>query len=790
MRTQLTVALLLAAPLAAPAQTPREVTAEDYARAELFLRASTDSLVSGIPGRPTWLPNGRLWYRVPTTDGARFIMVDPARQSRAPAFDHARLAEALSAATGRSIEGSDLPFRTFDLSADGRQLTVTVADTTAARAPRGQAPRGGRRWTCDIRAYRCSPADITGVRQEAPRNSVLSPDSSRAAFIRDYNLWMVDLESGAETQLTSDGVEDFGYATNNAGWARRDAPVVTWSPDSRKIATFQHDGRGVSHMYLVRTQVGEPELEAWRYPLPGDSVIFRIHRVVIEVEGPEAPRVVRLQMPPDAHRSMVSDHIACGTRVCDLAWYPDGSALAFVSSSRDHKRAWVRVADASTGAVRTLFEERSETQIGDASADENWRVLPGSSELIWWSERDNWIHLYLYDLASGELKNRITTGDGNVVDILHVDERARTIYFTGQGKEPGRDPYFRYLYRIGLDGRDETLLTPEDADHTISMPPYGRWFVDTYSTPTTPPVSVLRDLDGRVVVPLERADISRLVEIGWHPPTPVTMKGRDGETDIYGLMYTPTRLDSTAKYPIIDYIYPGPQSGSVGPRSFTPARRDHQALAELGFVVVAIDGMGTPGRSKEFHDTYYGQMGDNTIPDQVGGIRQLAERYPWIDIDRVGIWGHSGGGFATASAMFMYPDFFKVGISESGNHDNRNYEDDWGERYQGLLVREGDSDNYAAEANQTHAANLKGKLLLAHGGMDSNVPPYNTYLVVQALIEANKDFDLVIFPNAGHGYGRASDYMMRRRWDYFVRHLLGAEPPKEYEIGAESTETR
>jgi dipeptidyl aminopeptidase/acylaminoacyl peptidase len=249
-------------------------------------------------------------------------------------------------------------------------------------------------------------------------------------------------------------------------------------------------------------------------------------------------------------------------------------------------------------------------------------------------------------------------------------------------------------------------------------------------------------------------------------------------------MYTPTHLDSTTKYPVIDYIYPGPQSGSVGSRSFSPARGDHQALAELGFVVVAIDGMGTPGRSKAFHDAYYGRMGDNTLPDQVAGIRQLAERYHWIELERVGIWGHSGGGFAAAGAMFRYPDFFKVGISESGNHDNRNYEDDWGERYQGLLVRDGDSDNYAAEANQTHAENLEGKLLLAHGGMDSNVPPYNTYLVVDALVKANKDFDLLIFPNAGHGYGRDSSYMMRRRWDYFVRHLLGAEPPKEYEIGA------
>jgi dipeptidyl aminopeptidase/acylaminoacyl peptidase len=288
-------------------------------------------------------------------------------------------------------------------------------------------------------------------------------------------------------------------------------------------------------------------------------------------------------------------------------------------------------------------------------------------------------------------------------------------------------------------------------------------------------------------MPLEKADISRLLASGWKPPTPFTVKARDGRTDIYGLMYTPSRMDSTRKYPIVDYIYPGPQSGSVGPRSFAPARRDNQALAELGFIVVAIDGMGTPDRSKEFADAYYGKMGDNTLPDQVAAITQLAERHAWIDRDKVGIWGHSGGGFATAAAMFRYPDFFKVGIAESGNHDNRNYEDDWGERYQGMLSRNGPSDNYADEANQTHAGKLKGKLLLAHGGLDGNVPPYNTYLVVDALQRANKDYDLIVFPNAGHGFGALNRYMMRRRWDYFVRHLLDAEPPKEYEIGRRAT---
>ena len=772
MRHRTAVLSALFASLAQPltAQQVRRLTDADYARAERFLAANVTPLVSGAVSAPTWIAGSRLAYRVTTPDGFRFKVVDPARGTRGELFDGARLTAALAAASGQAVDPARLPPQAFELSKDGRSVAVQLRD---------------RRWTCDVQAYTCSPPDAT-ARASAPPNSSVSPDGRWAAYTREHNLWAKDLASGREVQLTTDGLEDYGYATDNAGWVHSDRPVLTWSPDSRRIATFQHDGRGVSEMYLVSTNVGSPRLQRWKYPLPGDSVIFRISRVIVNLPADAPARVVRLQMPPDAHRSTVSDHVACDSNtVCDLQWYPDGSHVALVSSSRDHKHAWFRVADARTGEVRTPFEERSETQIGDASLNESlWRVLPASDELIWWSERDNWIHLYLYDLATGQLKNRITAGEGNVDEIVRVDQRARTIYFLGSGKEAGRDPYFRHLYRVGFDGRRQQLLTPENANHAVSLSPDGRYFVDTYSTPDTPPVTVLRDRNGRVLQTLERADISRLLATGWKPPTPVRVKARDGRTDLYGLMFTPTSLDATQHYPIINYIYPGPQSGSVGNRSFSPARVDHQALAELGFVVVAIDGLGTPGRSKAFHDAYYGRMGDNTIPDQVAGMKELAQRYRFIDIERAGIWGHSGGGFATAAAMFHEPDFFDVGIAESGNHDNRNYEDDWGERYQGLLVREGTGDNYAAQANQTAAARLKGKLLLAHGAMDDNVPPYNTLLVADALVKAGKDFDLLILPQARHGYGADSNYMMRRRWDYFVRHLLGVEPPKEYRIGA------
>jgi dipeptidyl aminopeptidase/acylaminoacyl peptidase len=759
---------LIAAPALVIGQ-PRQLTDADYARAERMLGQFTTPLMHGTAGRATWLADGRFWYRVSTVAGGDYILVNPARRTREPAFDHARLATALGAASGTAVNAAALQVQELDPAA--RSVTATA---------------GARTFRCDLGAYTCAPAPApAATRQAPPRNSSVSPDGSRAVFIRDHNLWVKDLATGTERAITSDGLDGFGYATNNAGWVHNDNPVISWSPDGSRLATFQHDGRGVDNMYLVSTNVGSPRLQAWRYPLPGDSVIFRIHRIVVSFDAAGAPSVTRLQMPPDAHRSTVSDHIACGGALCDLQWVNGASQLAFISSSRDHKEAWLRVADPVSGGVRTVLYEQSATHIGDASHPSDlWRVLPASNEVIWWSDKDDFTNLYLHDLTTGAVKNRITPRDGNVTSVVRIDEKARRIWFTAVGKETGRDPYFAHFYRVNFDGTGLTLLTPDSAHHTVQLSPDGRWFTDTYSTPVTPPVTVLRDaMTGRLVRELERADISRLLATGWKPPMPVTMKARDGQTDIYGLLYTPSSLDSSRKYPIINYIYPGPQSGSVGSRGFSPARSDHQALAELGFVVVAIDGMGTPGRSKTFRDFYYGRMFDNTIPDQVAGMQELARRYRFIDIDKAGMWGHSGGGFATASAMFQAPDFFKVGISESGNHDQRNYEDDWGERYQGLLVRSGDSDNYAEQANQTHAGKLKGKLFLIHGMMDDNVPPYNTLLVVDALMKANKDFDLIMLPQARHGFGADGAYIMRRRWDYFVQHLQGNVPPKEYQMG-------
>ena len=647
-------------------------------------------------------------------------------------------------------------------------------------------PPRGKFFDCTLTGtYTCKAADkaSTSAPEEKLPPMELSPDGKKGAFIRDWNLWVRDVASGKETQLTTDGVKDYGYATDNAGWKHSDAAILLWSPDSKKIATFQQDQRKDGEMYLVPVTNTHPELKAWKYPLVGDENVTMIERVVIDVD---AKQVLRIKMPPDQHRGSNCDDVTCrdgGNTWEDVEWSPDTKHLAFVSTARDHKQEWLRVADTATGEVREVMTEKVPKFYDSGDGVVNWHYLPASNEILWFSERSNWGQLYLYDLTTGTLKNQITHGDGNVTQVLHVDEKTRTIYFYGVGKEAGRDPYFVHLYSVRFDGSDQKLLTPEDANHVVSFSPDFRHFTDVASTPTSPDVTSVRASTGALVMEVAKRDISKLVAAGWVPPVPITVKARDGQTDLYGMMFKPTNFDASKKYPIINHIYPGPQTGSCGPRSFSTAHGDLQSLAELGFIVVCIDGMGTNLRSKSFHEAYYGNLGDNTLPDQVTGMKQMAAKYPWIDLDHAGMYGHSGGGNATATAMFNYPDFFKVGISESGNHDQRDYEDDWAEKWAGLLVKNADgTSNYDSQANQNIAKNLKGHLMLAHGTMDDNVPPNNTLLVVDALIKANKDFDLILFPNEAHGYGAGSLYMARRRWDYFVRYLAGSTPPEEYQM--------
>lgn len=715
--TPLFLLLVLLIGTKAQGQSVRTYTNSDYDRAAAMLSGNTSKLIDNDI-RAQWLPDGRLWYRSLTENRSEFKLFDPNNKQQIVANSQTELFE-----------------------------------------------KGGVK------------SDLS----RASRSEVLSPDGAYSAFIRDWNLWIRNVATGTESALTTDGIKDFGYATDNAGWKQSDRAILSWSPDSKKIATFQQDQRHVSDMYLVKTKVGAPELKQWKYPIPGDSDIIRIHRVIIEVS--EEPKIIKLRMNADARRGTLCDDISCEGGFDDVAWSEDSQQLVFVSTSRDHKQENIRVADTQTGEVKDIFEEVVDTQYESGQGGINWRYFSKTNEIIWYSERTDWGHLYLYNASTGVVKNQITSGDYLVREILNIDEKNRLIYFVGSHHEGKGNPYFSYLYQVNFNGKNLKILTPAAGHHSINLSPNGKYFIDSYSQADVPPVHEVRDIKGKLISTLEKTDVSRLSATGWKAPSPFTVKSAQGEWDLYGLLYTPKDMKPDEKLPVIVYIYPGPQGGSVGSWSFRASRGDNQALAELGFVVVQIEGSCNPNRSKSFHDACYGDMGENTLPDQISGLKQLQEKYKFLDLDKVGIWGHSGGGFATAAAMFKYPDFFKVGISESGNHDNRNYEDDWGERYIGLETKDSNGvSNYEKQANQTFAKDLKGKLLLIHGGMDDNVPPYNSYLVADALIKANKDFDFLLLPNARHGFGMDSDYIMRRRWDYFLAHLMRATPPKEYVI--------
>ncbi|MDX1591924.1 MAG: DPP IV N-terminal domain-containing protein [Balneolaceae bacterium] len=741
------------------------VTAEDYDRAVQMLSWNLAEKVYGQNVNPNWIDSERFWYRVTTPEGSRYKLADAQELTTDLAFDHARLAAAIEEYTGTEQNAGNLPLQNLSFSNDLETLRFTHSGNIVA---------------CSLNTYTCEEESVS---PQEPSHSVVSPDGTKAVFIRNFNLWVENLITGEETQLTTDGVQHYGYGTYNLGWNRSETPIVKWSPDSEKLTTYRLDERGVEMMTLWRTQVGRPEADIWPYALPGDSIVPMHERVIIDTEEPE---LIPLDVPPSHQRLSNCCGLIRNGEWGDNEWSEDGTSLAFVNTSRDYKEVTLYLADAATGDVREVYHERDEIFFESNLSSRgvpNWRVLHDSDEFIWFSRKDNWGHLYLHDLGTGNLKNQITEGDWNVIDIVRVDEGNRQIWFTAVGIGSASDPYHEKLMRINFDGSGLTLLTPEDFHHDVEIGPNAEYIVTTHSDFETPQTTVLRNEEGEILMTLEEADASEVFEAGWRAPQPFVVKGRDGETDIHGIMFLPSDFDPEKTYPIVNSIYPGPQTGSIGGRSFSTSRRGQaHALAELGFVVVQVDAMGTPFRSREFHTAYYGDMSDNGLPDQIAAMEQLAERYDFIDIERAGIYGHSGGGFATASALFQYPEFFKVGVSSAGNHDNRGYTYYWGEKYQGLLEETGDGeDTYTNQANHLQAENLEGKLMISYGTMDTNVHPSMTLLVVNELIRHNKDFELIVMPNRGHGFGN-EPYHLRRTWDFFVEHLKGAEPPEEYQI--------
>jgi len=777
-------AAIAATPLRAVAQanvesarTPVQVTATDYARAEALIGWNARELVIDDAVSPRWMSAHSFWYRNRGVNGYEFLAVDAATGAKRPLFDAGRLASELSQRADTAYDPTKLPFRDITLSRDGRAIQFDV----------------GKKhwWTCDIVAYACTGPD--SIPQMKP-SEVRSPDGNWVAYERGGNLFLRATEGGAETALTTDGTPDYGYALSNIGCCQQVTnvrnktelrPYVLWSPDSKRLITHKWDQRNVRQMYLLEVKSPGGALHSYRYALPGDSVIPTFDYYAFDIASRKGTRVNA--GPLDAVNTTCC-WLSTDTTWKDVRWSNGSDEILFTAGKRGFHELTLMAANAATGATRTILKETGKTFVEtnqNSGGIPNWRPVSGGKQVVWWSERDGWGHLYLVDAVTGAIRNRITSGAWMVSDLLYVDEPLRYVYFTGRGREAGRDPYYRFLYRAKLDGGPVELLTPENADHNVSFSPDGKYLVDAYSRPDTIPISVVRAPSGAIVKELQRANISRLVTAGWTMPIPFTVKARDGQTDLEGLLYRPSRIVPGRKYPVIDYIYPGPQVGSVGGRQFNVnPGGSARSLAELGFYVVQVDAMGTPGRSKAFHDTFYGNMTDNGIPDQVATIKQLAARYPEMDLERVGIFGHSGGGFSSTDAILSYPEFFKVAVSSAGNHDNRSYDFTWGEKYQGLMKKLNDStDSFDSQSNWRKAKNLRGRLLLAYGTLDDNVSPVATQLVIDELIKANKDFDVIVMPNRNHGFA-ADPYMIRRTWDYFVRNLMGATPPDGYLLKA------
>lgn len=808
-----TACTLATNPAACAAAQPQPVAAadggvaKDYARAERLLPWNLQGKVTNLSVEPHWLADAdRFWYRRDSKNGHEFVIVDAASATRAPAFDHVGLAEGLSRLTGREIGPEGLPFDDFAYEAGSGRIVLSLGD--------GQV-------RCDGNARSCEKITADSGARAPGTGALPSPDGRLVAFTRDDNLWIREAATGRERPLTTDGVKHYGFGSVPemaiGSIPRRRLGVelppysTVWSPDSRKVVVARVDERAVGEMYVLESAPANgsvhPVQHTKKVPSPGDAAQTHADYMVVDVEsGGRIP--IRLH---DEH----SQNVFLTPET--TAWSPDNRLLYTIARSAYGLAGYLLCIDTATGAVRRVIEEQTGTGFRFNSvvdgAGPNVRVLPASNEALWFSERDGWGHLYLYDLASGKLKNRITQGAWLVRDIIQVDAGRRTIYFTGGGREEGRNPYYRHLYRVSFDGSGLTLLTPEDADHEFTgwqganfglfpapaPPPSAyfskdsRYFIDTYSTVSTPPVSVLRRAkDGRVVARLETADPSALVAAGWKPPQPFTVKGADGRTDLHGLIYRPTQFDEKASYPVLDHIYQGPNLAAV-PWNFAGFQgyfnAEMQARAELGFIIIQVDGRGTPNRSREFREAMYGKLDEFRIDDHVATIRELGRRVPQMDLDRVGIYGHSFGGYGSARAMLLYPDFFKVCVSSAGIHHFGVGAGNWVTQFQGPPVigtrddTSGDAallpENYRSADNRALAARLKGKLMLAYGDLDENTGTASLLQLAGALIDANKSFDLLYLPNRSHHFGQ-DPYFIRRSWDYFVEHLRGLKPPVDY----------
>jgi len=730
---------------------------------------------------PHWFAgNSRFWYRNDLRGGAEeFILVDAERGKREKAFDHAKLAAALTKAAGTEYRADKLPFDSIEFVEDSKAIRFTVGDAN---------------WKCDLVSYDCTKTDAKASpspgetaedttatarrrqgrspRDDSDRASDRSPDGKWTAFVKDHNIFIKSRDDEAkETQLSEDGKEGLAYGR------------LSWAPDSKTLIAFRIEPGERKEVYLIQSSPqggGRAKMTSRPYALPGDR--FTTYELsLFDVAG-------RKQTKPEVDRF---EHEWLAPR---LRWKKDGSHFMYQQTDRGHQRFRVIEVDSHTGEARNLIDERSKTFIWTVHTENvrmnfvNW--LDQTDEIIYASERDGWRHLYLVDGNEGKIKP-ITKGEFVVRGIDLIDEENRQVWFNASGGNPGQDPYLIHYYRVNFDGTGLVALTEGDGNHAVQYSPDRRFIIDTWSRVDLPPVNELRRVsDGKRVCQLEKADITDLKANGWEPPEVFVAKGRDGRTDIWGIICRPRDFNPKRKYPVIEDIYAGPQ-GSFVPKTFSPQRR-YASLADLGFIVVKIDGMGTANRSKAFHDVCWHNLKDAGFEDRILWMKAAEKKYPAMDLDRVGVYGNSAGGQNAAAAVLFHPEFYKAAVASCGCHDNRMDKASWNEQWMGYLPPDQlwskDPENwYSRCSNIDNAPRLRGKLFLIVGEMDNNVPPESTYRFVDALIKAGKDFDFLVVPNGGHGMGGA--YGQRRMQDFFARNLLGKEPPNRNAREVEQSET-
>jgi dipeptidyl aminopeptidase/acylaminoacyl peptidase len=764
IRSSLLKTALLICLLAQAVTIHAQGTLADYQRAN-GLRMRLQGLATGIPDRPSWIGStSRFWYRKSVKFGNEFVLVDAETLVKKPAFDHQRLAASLSAAAGQTYTALMLPFNSITFVENEKAIEFT-ADPSVNR-PGGPNPAFGSettRWRCDLSDYSCKkldsparargtdgpPRGIPGPQYDRPPSEPKSsPDGKWEALLNGYNIFIRAKGKRESTPLSFDGSEGNFYAL----------PSLVWSPDSTKIAVYRvRPGfrRKIQYVESSPDDHLQPQYSTIDYAKPGDAL--DIPQPVLFHVATKKQFVIDNGLFPNPYN------------LTRLEWRKDGRAVTFEYNQRGHQVYRVIEVDASNGTPRTVIAEEPKTFF--CYSGKRYRSdLADGKQIIWMSERDGWNHLYLFDGVTGRQKNQITKGGWAVRGVDRVDEEARQIWFQASGMYPGKDPYFIHHYRINFDGTGLTAFTEADGNHSVVFSPDRKYYVDTWSRVDLPHVSELRrTADKKILVELERADIQELLKAGWRQPEVFTSLGRDGKTEIWGIIIRPTNFDQSRKYPVIEYIYAGPQ-GSFVPKSFSP-QTGLQSLAELGFIVVQVDGMGTSNRSKAFHDVAWKNLGDAGFPDRVLWHKAVAAKYPYCDITRVGIYGNSAGGQNSLGGMLFHPEFYKVCVSSCGCHDNRMDKIWWNEQWMGWPL----GPEYAASSNVDNAHKLQGKLLLVVGEMDTNVDPASTMQVVDALIKANKTFDLLVIPGGGHGPGGV--YGERKRNDFFVHHLLGVEPP-------------